>query len=488
MLFLNHSRQVDSDRRFRVRSISAWIAIALILLTACSHNAIEDSPPAEITTSTGVFSDSGAVKAPNAWWESFNDPQLDRLVTASLENNPGLAQAWARLRMAEASQRIAGATNAPNLSFTGSAQRRFINAPGESESMETTSGSTSFSTSYELDLWGRVRSEKDVAMFEAKATSQDLQAAAVSLIAQVANTWFLLEEKTSQRTLLEAQYKNAQQTLELMQTRFESGSLTGTDLLQQQQSVESRNAALILNQSEIEVSEHTLAILLGKDPASASFSAGDTLPVLPPLPQLGVPAIVLNQRPDVQAALLRVREADAAVSASIANRFPKITLGGSLTSSFGSPVNLFEDWVKTLLANLTLPIIDGGSRRAEVDRKQAQLTVTILAYQQTFLNAMKEVEDALAQERQQSRYIQSLEAQTKLSEQVYEQTLTRFQRGNRTYLQVLTAQDSLHSLNRSLLTARRTLLAYRIDLYRAIGGPIDLPESEIFTNYSQTRL
>ena len=488
MPFPHHLSLLKTGKPCRSASIIIAAAAILGLLASCSPSTIEDVPPKEILTSTGTFSKSGKVEAPNDWWISFNDPQLNQLVETSLENNPGLAQAWARLRMAEASQRIAGAANAPNLTLAGSAQRRFVNALGPSSSIETTSGSTSFSTSYELDLWGRVRSEKDAAIYETRATEQDLQTAAISLVAQVTDTWFMLEEKTAQRSLLEAQYKNARQTLELMQTRFESGSLTGTDLLQQQQSAEARNAALILNQSEIEVAEHMLAILLGRDPAHASFAAGEDLPNLPELPDLGIPAVVLNQRPDVQAALLRVRGADASVAASIANRFPKITIGGSLTSNFGSPVNLFEDWVKTLLANLNLPILDGGSKKAETDRRQAQLTAAILSYQQAFLNAMKEVEDAVAQERQQVLYIASLKAQIKLSEQVYEQTLNRFQNGNRTYLQVLTAQDSLHSLNRNLLTAHRTLLTYRINLYRAIGGPVDLPESVIFETFSETRL
>ena len=465
------------------------LPVAIVaILSSCTHPAGDAPVPNEILPSSSQFSENGRTVAPNSWWTAFQDPQLNNLIAKSLENNPGIGQAWARLRMAEASARIASADLYPDLSFTGSAQRRFQNAPGPSNSTDSTSGSTSFTTSYELDLWGRVRAESDAASLESKATEQDLQTAATSLIAQVANTWFTLTEKTSQRQLLGEQYKNAMQTLDLMQTRFENGSSTGTDLLQQQQSVEAANAVLILNQSEIEVLEHTLAILLGTDPSQASYHTETSLPDLPEFPALGIPAVVLNQRPDIQAAWLRIQAADASVAAAIANRFPKITLSGSLTSSFGSPINLFENWVKTLLANLSLPIIDSGARTSQVDLQKAQLTSAILAYQTAFLEAIKEVEDAIVQERQQLLYIESLQTQVELSQQVYEQTLTRFQSGNRSYLQVLTTQDSLHSLNRTLLTARRTLLSYRIDLYRAIGGPIDLPESEIFKHSTQTRL
>jgi len=428
------------------------------------------------------FSLSGNVPLDQQWWRSFDDPELNQLVDQSFADNLSLAQAWSRLAQSEATLFASSAASYPSLSLATSARRQWQNTPGGATSTDATSGSSAFNSSYELDLWGKIKAQYEGAYFDYLASEQDLQTAATSLAAQTANTWFALIEKTAQGTLLQTQYQTAQQTLESIQIRFMNGNRNGTDLLQQQQVIESRKALLILNQSDIAVLEHSLAILLGKDPSLATFSPPAHLSELPPFPSIGLPASVLTNRPDIKSAWLAIQSADADVAASIANRFPAITIGGSISAAFGSPINLFENWIKSLSASLSLPLIDGGSRRAEVERRQALARSAVLQYQSIFLAAIKEVEDAIVQEQKQRDYLESLNKQVDLAERVFEQTLNRYQKGNQTYIQVLTTQDSLHTLLRTRLTAQRTLLTYRVALYRAIGGGFELQESRAWAN------
>ena len=454
-----------------------------ILLSSCTHPTPE---PVQVPVALeqSRFSERGSIPQEDRWWEAFNDPHLNEFIEQAFSENLTLAQAWSRLAQAEASVKAAGASRSPSLSFTANARRQWQNTPESARATDTTTGTTAFNSSYELDLWGKVRSQYAGAVFDYQATEQDLYAAAISLTAQISNTWYSLVEKRAQQELLQAQYQTAEQTLESIRIRFNNGNRNGTDLLQQEQVLESRKASLILNQAEIEVLEHSLAILIGKDPASASYAIASSFPELPEFPEVGIPAETLAKRPDIQSSWLAIQSADSDVAAAIANRFPAITLGGTVSAAFGSPINLFENWMKSLSASLSLPLFDGGARVAEVERRQAMLVTTLLQYQSAYIGAIKEVEDAIVREKQQLKYLDSLDKQIALAENVFNQTLNRYKKGNLTYLQVLTTQDSLHNLRRTQLTAVRNLLSYRTSLYQSIGGSFDLNPSEAWRNAS----
>jgi len=471
----------ESKRTGTLLSSTILLIATGIFLTSCTHPTPEPVQiPSELEQSR--FSERGSIPQADRWWEAFDDADLNEFIEQAFSENLTLAQAWSRLAQAEASLKATGASRYPSLNFSANARRQWQNTPESARATDTTSGATAFNTSYELDLWGKIRNQYAGAVFDYQATEQELYAAAISLSAQISNTWYSLVEKRAQQQLLQAQYETAEQTLESIRIRFNNGNRNGTDLLQQEQVLESRKASLILNQAEIEVLEHSLAILSGKDPASASYPMVRNFPVLPAFPALGIPAETLAKRPDIQSSWLAIQSADADVAAAIANRFPSITLGGTISAAFGSPINLFENWVKSLSASLALPLFDGGARVADVERRQALLGTTFLQYQSAYIGAIKEVEDAIIREKQQLKYLESLDKQIKLAENVFDQTLNRYKNGNQTYLQVLTAQDSLHNLRRTKLTAVRNLLNYRTSLYQAIGGSFDLTPSEAWQN------
>ncbi len=459
-----------------IHLISGSLLIVLLSIAGCSHPVVRTVETPDVANQ-GRFLDSGSVSPQDQWWKEFNDLELNQLIETSLSENLSLAQAWSRLAQASASLQSTESSRYPSLNLGANARRQFQDASQGAGSTNTTSGSTTFSANYELDLWGKVRNQNAGAYFNYLASEQDLQTAAISLAAQVANTWFTLIEKQSQRQMLEAQLKTAEQTLESIRIRFENGNRNGTDLLQQEQAIEARRASLILNRAEIKVLENSLSVLLGKDPSTASFDSSTSFPTLAPFPSTGLPAETLGKRPDIQSSWLEIQSADTDVAVAIANRFPSITLGGTISSAFSSSVDLFENWIKSLTANLVLPLIDGGARKAEVERREMILRNAILGFQSDYLNAIREVEDAIIQEKQQSAYLESLNIQINYAERVFEQTLNRYKKGNQTYLQVLTAENSLLNLQRTHISANRALLNNRVALYRAIGGGFELPNS-----------
>jgi outer membrane protein TolC len=190
---------------------------------------------------------------------------------------------------------------------------------------------------------------------------------------------------------------------------------------------------------------------------------------VPELPATGVPAQLIGHRPDVRSAYLAVQAADLRVSEAIADRFPRITILGSASTSGEELRDLFDNWLATIAAELVQPIIDGGRRRAEVERTRAVTSQAIHDYGQAVIDALQDVEDALTQEQRQAEYLVSLEQQLATARQVIDRTRDNYLNGQLDYLRVLEALTTRQALERSYVTAQRQHVGYRIDLCRALA-------------------
>jgi len=327
---------------------------------------------------------------------------------------------------------------------------------------------------YEVDLWGRVRSTSDASALDVLVSMEDLDAAAITLTAEVAQTWYRLLESRRQLKLLDSQVRTSRQVLELAQLRFGLGKASAIDILQQQQQVESRLAEKEQTHSARMVLEHQLAVLLGKAPGTFTPGQG-TMPVkLPELPATGLSADLVRRRPDVRGAHFRLAAANKRVAAAIADRFPRVSLSLQAGTSASKVRDLFDNWFATLAANLTAPIFDGDLRAAEVSRTRAVASRELHTYAQKILTAIKEVEDALAQESRQRKYIDSLARQLKLSQEVIAKTRQRYANGDKgvDYLRILSVFDSHQRLERTSILAQRELIDFRLRLYRALAGSV----------------
>jgi len=414
------------------------------------------------------FTDTGDAKLPLQWWKAFRDPDLDRLVEQALSGNFDLRIAWARLDQARAAARKAGADLYPQIDGKAGLDGT-VSKPGNSASLMLGVAAT-----YEIDLWGRVRATQRAAQLDALASREALRAAAISLSAEVATVWYQLVERQGQLGLLTEQIALSDKVLAVVTSRFGQGLARAPDILQQKQLIEALRGERSRIRAEAQVLRHQLAALTGMPPGKLDVASRRTLPAVPALPQTGVPAQLLKQRPDVRAAYYQVRATDARVAAAVADRFPRLSLSANASVSGGFNPVAFYSWLANLAANLLAPIFDGGRRKAEVARARAAAVEAIAAYGKVVLVALREVEDALVRERQRRRYLNSLDTQVRLSKTVIAQLRQQYGNGEAEYLRVLDALIKHQTLTRTRLSSQRNLVLDRLALCRALAGGWEL--------------
>ncbi len=446
-------------------------ALTALLPLSCSflperEEALEPEVPASFSEETGEPSSN------KLWWEDFGSAELNRLVTDAFEGSFDLRQAEARLRQARASAVIAGGNLYPevNLGAAGGATRA---RTGDSENAVTTTTenySLGLAASYEIDLWGRVRSTAKEADALVLAGSADLDAARITLAAEVTDRWISIVELKSQLELVRRQLESNRTSLELLLLRQRKGLATALAVFQQQQVVAGTESLIPLLDSQLATTRYELAVLLGRPPRSNIGIATDRIPEISPLPEIGLPSQLLENRPDIRSAYFRLESSDWGVSAARANRLPSLSLTASAGYRSVEFEDLFDNWFAGFAGALLAPLIDGGRRSAEADRALAVSEERLAYYRETVLNGFREVEDALVREDNQTDYINSLSNQLTAAKNALSEALLRYRKGDIEYLDVLASLTSVQSLERDVLSAQSDLLLYRVSLYRALGA------------------
>lgn len=433
--------------------------------------------PVEVANS---FSAQGEGPLPEKWWESFNDQQLNELIEQALGNNFSIRSAWDRLSQAEQIAVKAGAELLPEINYQAEARKSRDKSRDESRDNTTTTSNYSLRlvASYEVDLWGRVRSSQQAAVLDAEAVREDVATAAITLSANVARVWYRLAEAKQQGKVINQQIDTNKKVLVVINSQFGGGQIGAADVFRQRQLVESSRGQLIRIREDIVLLQHQLSVLLGRSPGQWWSEDTITLVELSDLPEIAVPSIVLQQRPDVRSAYKAVQAADLRVASAIARQYPSFNIVSTVGISSAATSDLFDDWLASLTANLLGPIFTGGLRKAEVKRTRAVLSGAVNDYSQKILQAIKEVEDAINQEYFQRQYVENLQKQFELAGDVYERTRKSYIKGKFDYLRVLDSLISQQSLERNELTARRILIEHRIDLCRSIAGSWKLERPE----------
>jgi outer membrane protein TolC len=230
--------------------------------------------------------------------------------------------------------------------------------------------------------------------------------------------------------------------------------------------------------ARVESIEYQLAVLLGMTPGREMPVLERQLPEPPALPVTGVPADLFSHRPDVRAAWLRLKAADARAAAAVLDVLPSMQLSGNLFSTAREIGKLFEEWLWSLSGNLSQSIFQGGRILAGMRQADATAEAQYYTYINTALTALREVRDALVMIRAQERYLESLREQAEDAQTVLDLSRERYAQGALPYLQVLTAIQSLQQTQQNLVEAQRQLLSNHIQLYRALGGRFaDYPDS-----------
>ena len=466
-----------------IRNVIVALVTFSSIMVGCSPFTpdVRQSPTEVLPRTFSLY--TGEAEPMQQWWESFDDPQLNNLIATALAGNFTIKEAWARLNQARALAVQAGSPLYPQVDGIGDAfigQQNFKNDPTSPFTIEDYS--LGLIARYEVDLWGRLRAERDSAALLASATREDLHTAAITIAAEVANRWVLIISQRMQRQLLEEQLRINQTLLELVELRFRMAINSVLDVYQQQQVVENVKAEIPLVERDEQLLRHELAVLLGKPPLTDIDIGQFELPEPPELPPTGLPVDLLAARPDVRSAGLRLQAADWQIAAARAARLPAISLNAGARYGQGDFDVLFSNWLLSLSASLTQPLLDGGLRKAEVDRTRALADENLATYYNTVLTAVKEVEDAIISETKQREHIEGLKKVVTTARNALNEAGVRYRNGLNDYLPVLTQLLTVQGLERDLIRRQADLLAARVRLYRALGGkwPMELatPESQ----------
>jgi multidrug efflux system outer membrane protein len=471
--------------------VKLLLPIIALTVTACAVHTVKPELELERIHLADAFERSGDGSLQDGqWWTVYGDPALDRAVDRAVEGNLNLAAAFERVTQAGALVRQAGAAWWPSVDVSVAATRQRMNIytgdflPDEASGLVKDTGPKgievgaypmSVAATYEVDLWGRLGHSQGSAKARARAGALDAAALVMTVRAQVVDLWFALAEARALRDLLHQQIATAQTYLDLTSERFALGLASALDVRQQRRELASIRAELPLIEAQHEVLAQQLAVLSGRTPQGALSAElpEARLPDAPAVPDVGLPAELLRRRPDLLAHEAHVRAADHDIGVALANRFPALRLSASTGYQDREVGDLFGAWVWNLASNLTAPIFDAGRRKAEVERRRSVLTERLRGYEQAALQAMAEVEEALARSARQREHLAALDVQLSEARATLDEARARYLRGLISYLPVLGALGSVHATERARVRAHRTLLSYSVALARALGGGWD---------------
>jgi multidrug efflux system outer membrane protein len=420
-----------------------------------------------------------ASRVPRTWWQELEDPALDALIIEALANNHDLEVAAARVAEAEAEARIVASDLYPSLGANFDAQRQknvytgFPIPSGGSDVLATTSNrfGVSLDISWEVDLWGRLRAARRAARAEAEAARIAYDGARLSLAGQTAKTYFALVEAREQLALAEETLASYRTTSEQVMTRYERGTRPALDVRLALTQSAGAAARVADRRSILENITRQLEVLVGRYPAATLAATGVLDHETKPIP-VGLPAALLDRRPDLAEAARRVYAGDERIRSAKAALLPRIGLTGSAGSASEEIGDLLDGsfGVWSIAANLAQPIFEGGRLRAGVDLARARAAGAEAEYVGLALRAFAEVESALADEGHLESLVIALDeaaAQSIAAESLADQ---RYLGGLESYVTVLSAKRTALEARSALIDARRRRLETRIDLYLALGG------------------
>ena len=452
------------------------VALAALWLSACT-TAPPASPqldfalPEQFTSNT---SSGLAWTASERWWESLQDPQLNALVEQALVANPSIAQSLAQQRIAAAQARISQADRLPQAGLGLGSARQRQNMPGLDGSSAPVIGnnhSLTLDISWELDLWGRLSAQSAAAQAQWLASSEQLRAVRQSIAAQVVRMYLQVVHARAQFNLSQRTVQTLTEVARQINNRVGVGIASPADGQLANANLESARAGMHQRQEALEQLLRQLQTLMGQYP-SGQLATIHSLPPVPPAPSAGVPAQLLERRPDVRASQLQLQAAGYRLQAAETALLPSLSLSGSAGFSAARFADLLSSsnvlW--SIAGRVLQPIFQGGRLRAQIDASDAQRDEALGAYAETALNALMEVETALAIDQLLLQREQSLERSATAAEEALRVSYNRYRQGIDPFLNVLESQQRALDGRSAQITAHHARLENRLALHLALGG------------------
>jgi len=438
--------------------------------------------------SVGAFSwlprqwaDANDPNLSNTWWQQFNDPVTDELVQKALLHNTDLAAAAAAVDRSRAFLTQAYGARLPEagVGFSRTRQKTSFSLPTGRESFIAQGYTMDLSISYMVDVFGKLRRAERAAEYELFATENDRQSLAHAVVAQVIQT--RIDIATQQRLLEinEQTTSNWEEALEIIDRRYQRGLSPAVDVYIAKENLANAKAQKALVEQSLILLLHAMDVLCGQAPATTD-DLSQTLPMLPELSPIptGLPADLLDRRPDVRSAEMRLAAGTERIGVSIAQMYPDLTLTvtGGYASEHFRDLTLSENQVYAAILNAMAPVFKGGRLKAGVKAAEAAARQSAAQYAGTVLNAMREVEDALVKQQKLSQRIAQLTDRFEQAQHAERLAMGRYTQGVDKILLVLETERRRRIAENELALSQGNLWKARVELFLAIGGDWGIEE------------
>lgn len=459
-------------------------ALSLAVLAGCSLTPTYERPAAPVASQwPAPEADAAAARAAAElpWQDFVQDSRLRELIALALQGNRDLRVAAQRIEQARAAWQIRRADQLPTVAASASGQR---SRPNAAAALGGPTVASNYSVglgvaAWELDFFGRIEALQDAALASYLATEEAHKAAQISLVSAVASAWLQLHTNTELLDLSERTLVTREQSLKLMQLRFDNGASSALELRQAESLVASARAARAQQQRLRAQDVNLLTLLAGQavpdsllpQPASTDAPAA-ALPDFAPL-AAGLPSDVLLQRPDIRAAEQQLIAANANIGAARANFFPRISLTGSLgrvSPDLGGLLGSHGTHAWSFGPSISLPIFDHGRNQANLEAAEAGREIAVAEYEKAIQQAFREVADALSGRSAVADQLDAVQEQREAEQARLELVEARYQNGVANHLELLDAQRSLFAIEQALSQIRLAQRVSEVQLYKALGG------------------
>jgi multidrug efflux system outer membrane protein len=464
------------------RLLATVAAVCLVTLAGCTLAPNYHRPPATVSSNWPNFAGQSKV-ATNAvpaadigWREFFRDARLQQVIELALTNNLDLRVAVLNVEQSRAQYRIQRAALFPEIDATGNGLLERIppNVEGFPSALDLHQYSLSLGTaSYELDLFGHVRSLKRQALETYFATEETRKSAQISLVAEVATAYLMDRELTEQLAVARQTLAAVQSSYDLTKRSYDAGVVSELDLRTAEGQVQTARENEASYEQQLAQAEDNLVFLVGR-PLPKELAAPKPLNAPNYLSGVttGLPSDLLQRRPDILAAEHQLKAANANIGAARAAFFPAITLTASGGTESAELANLFAPgsgaWMFT--PQITLPIFTGGRNVANLNLAKIGKQIEVANYQKAIQTAFREVSDALAVRAAVGTQLDAGEKLLNAEQRRYELARARYAQGVDSYLDVLSAQQDLFNAQEGLIQYQFSHLSSLINLYQALGG------------------
>jgi multidrug efflux system outer membrane protein len=462
----------------------ASIGIALFVLAGCAvgpnyKRPVVDSPDGFRRSATDTNESAGTNSfADLGWWQTFQDPQLAAYLAEALTNSWDIKIAAARVLQAEAVARITRSQFMPTINAGGDLVTSRASEKGPTPIPAGVNPRQEYGDvflsmpAYELDLWGRIRRANEAARAQLLATVEAERTVRQTLVAQVATAYLDLLEFDLELDIARRTYAIRTNSLELTRSRADGGVASMADVYQSQILVFGAEASIADILRRIEQQENLLSILLGRNPGGIQRGTPLISQTVRAEVPAGLPASLLERRPDLRAAEQQLVAANADIGQAKAAFYPQVTLTGFAGFQTVALSDLFTGAAKTWQFGpaVTVPLFTGGRLRGNLKLAQARFEESLARYQQTVQGAFREVSDGLVAYQRTREFRAKQEERTQANRDATGLANVRYEGGVTSYLEVLYNEQELFSAELSLALARRNELLSVIQIYRALGG------------------